>query len=70
VDLQVSVHRLLAFAAGRLALSIEAFGQVGDRLLEGLRDGREVLLVAGDQRWVGLRGVVGKVECKARQGGR
>ena len=56
VDLHVPVHRLLADAAGRLALGIEAVGQVGDRLLEALRDGREVLLVAGDQRRVGLGG--------------
>ena len=69
VDLQVPVHRLLARAAGRLALGVEAVGQVGDRLLEALRDGREVLLVAGDQRRVGLGGeVVGKVERAGSQG--
>src|SRR6202035_1072465 len=69
VDLHVPVHRLLAYAAGRLALGIEAVGQVGDRLLEALRDGREVLLVAGDQRRVGLGGeVVGKVERAGSQG--
>ncbi len=63
VDLQVPVHRLLAPAAGRLALGIEAAGQVGDRLFEALRDGIEVPLVAGDQGRVGLRGeVVGKVK--------
>ena len=56
VDLHVPVHRPLAYAAGRPALGIEAAGQVGDRLLEALRDGREVLLVAGDQRRVGLGG--------------
>ena len=60
VDLHVPVHRLLAYAAGRLALGIEAAGQVGDRLLEALRDGREVLLVAGDQRRVGLGGRGGR----------
>ena len=54
VDLHVPVHRRLADAAGRLALGIEAVGQVGDRLLQALRDGREVLLVVGDQRRVGL----------------
>jgi len=54
VDLQVSVHRLLAFAAGRPALDVEAARQLGDGLLEAVRDGREVLLVAGDQRRVGL----------------
>ena len=69
VDLQVPVHRLLADAAGRLARGVEAVGQVGDRLLEALRDGREVLLVAGDQARVGLGGeAVGKVE-RAGQGG-
>ena len=69
VDLHVPVHRLLADAAGRLALGIEAVGQVGDRLLEALRDGREVLLVAGDQRRVGLGGeVVGKVKRAGSQG--
>jgi hypothetical protein len=63
VDLQIPVHRRLADAAGRLACGIEAVGQVDDRLLEALRDGREVLLVAGDQGRVGLGGeVVGKVE--------
>ena len=63
VDLHVPVHRLLAYAAGRLALGIEAAGQIGDRLLKALRDGREVLLVAGDQRRVGLGGkAAGKVK--------
>jgi hypothetical protein len=54
VDLQVPVHRLLPDAAGRPALGIEADGQVGQPLLQALRDGREVLLVAGDcmvDRW-------------------
>ena len=69
VDLQVPVQRLLADAAGRLALGIEAVGQVGDRLLEALRDGREVLLVAADQRRVGLGGeAVGKVKRAGGQG--
>ncbi len=54
VDLHVTVHRLLANAARRLALGIQTVGQVGDRLIEALRDGREVLLVAGDQRRLGL----------------
>jgi hypothetical protein len=58
VDLQVPVHRLLAGATRCPALGIEAVGQLGDRLLEAVRDGREVLLVAGDQRRVGLRGEV------------
>jgi hypothetical protein len=69
VDLHVPVHRLLAYAAGCLALRIEAIRQVGDRLLEGLRGGREVLLVAGDQRRVGLGGeVVGQVKRAGSQG--
>ncbi len=69
VDLHVTVHRLPAYAAGRLALGIEAVGQVGDRLLEALRDDREVLLVAGDQRRVGLGGeVVGKIKGAGSQG--
>jgi hypothetical protein len=69
VDLQVPVQRRLAFSTGRLALGIEAPGQLGDRLLEALRDGREVPLVAGDQRRVGLGGeVVGKVERAGSQG--
>jgi hypothetical protein len=69
VDLDVPVHCRLAFAAGRLELGIEAVGQVGDRLLEALRDGREVLLVAGDQGRVGLGGeMVAKVECAGSQG--
>jgi hypothetical protein len=68
VDLHVPVHRLLAYAAGRLALGIEAVGQAGDRLPEALRDGREMLLVAGDQRWAGLGGeVVRKVKRAAGQ---
>jgi len=54
VNLHVPVQRFLADAARRLALGIEAVGQVCDRLLEALRDGREMLLVAGDQRRVGL----------------
>jgi len=54
VDLHVPVQRFLANAAGRLALGVEAVGQVGDRLLEALRDSREVLLVDGDQRRIGL----------------
>ena len=35
VDLQVPVQRLLPDAAGRLALGVEAVGQLGDRLLRG-----------------------------------
>jgi hypothetical protein len=69
VDLHVAIHRLLAHAAGRPARDIETVGQVGDRLLEALRDGREVLLVASDQRRVGLGGqVAGKVKRTDSQG--
>jgi hypothetical protein len=64
VDLQIPVERLLADAAGRQPLGFEAVGQVGDRLLEALRDGREVMLVDRDQRRVGLEAeAVGKVKC-------
>ncbi len=63
VDLQVPVHRRLADAAGRPPLGIEAVGQRGDRLLKARRDGRELLLVASDQRRVGLGGeAAGKVK--------
>jgi hypothetical protein len=63
VDLHVALHRLGAHAAGRLALGPEPAGQLGDGLLEALRDGREVLLVVGDQRRVGLgRQAPGKVK--------
>jgi hypothetical protein len=54
VDLHVPVHRRLADPAWRLALGIEAVRQVGDRLLETVRDGREMLLVDGYQRQIGL----------------
>jgi hypothetical protein len=56
MDLHVPIHRRLASAAGFPACGIETVGDVGDRLLEALSDGREVLLVAGDQRRVGLEG--------------
>ena len=63
MDLQVAVHRLLADATGCLALGSEPIGQVRDRLLEALRDGSEVLLVAVDQRRFGLGGeALGQVE--------
>jgi hypothetical protein len=69
VALHVPVHRRLAYAAGRPALGLQASGQVSDRLLEALRDGREVLLVTGDQRRVGLgRQAVRKVKCAGSQG--
>lgn len=69
VDLRVPVHRLPACAAGRLALGLETVGQFGDRLLEALGDGREVLIVAADQRRVGLVGeTVGKIERAGGQG--
>ena len=44
--------------AGAWRARHQAVGQVGDRLLEALRDSREVLLVAGDLRRVGLEGEV------------
>jgi len=63
VDLQVAVHGLLAGAAGLPARGVETVRQVGCRLLQSLGDGREVPLVAGDQRRVRLGGeVLGKVE--------
>src|SRR4029077_9377384 len=63
VDLHVPVQRLLADAAGCHAFGFEATGELGDRLLEAIRDGREGLVVARDQRRVGLGGeVVGKVK--------
>ena len=69
VDLDVPVHRVLADAAGRFELGIEAAGQVGDRLLEALPDGRELPLVVGDQRRVGLGGeAAGKAERAGRHG--
>jgi hypothetical protein len=63
VHLGVPVHCLLADAAGRPELGLEAAGEVGDRLLEGVRDRGEVPLVGGDQRRVGLGGeTAGKVK--------
>ena len=69
VDLHVAFHRRLAPAAGRHALGIEAIGELGDGLLEALRDGREVQLVRGDQRRVSLCAeAVGKVKHAGSQG--
>ena len=69
VDLLVPLHRHLALATGCLAHGVEAVGQVGDRLFEGFGDRREMLLVVGDQRRVGLgREMVGKVEHAGGQG--
>ena len=69
VDLHVPFHRRLALAAGRLPLRIAAIGQLGDGLLEALRNGREVQFVAFDQRRVGLGGeAVGQVEHTGGQG--
>ena len=69
VDLQVAVECLLADAAGRLALGVEAFGELGDRVREALGDGGEVLLVGGDQGRIGLGGeVVREGESAAGQG--
>ena len=70
MHLQISLQCLLAGAAGCTASGVEPTGQVGDRLLEALRDGREVLLVPADQCRVGLGGeVVGKVEGTAQHTG-
>jgi hypothetical protein len=55
----------------RLALGIRPVRQVGDRLLKALRDSREVLLVGGDQRRVGLGGeAAGRVITKTVSPGR
>jgi hypothetical protein len=68
VDLHVTVHRRLTAAAGRPALVLESFGQLGDRLLEARGDGGEVLLVRRCQRRVGLGAqAVGEGEGAARQ---
>nr|BFE70663.1 hypothetical protein GCM10020092_039640 [Actinoplanes digitatis] len=62
-DLLVPVQRPLPGAAGRPACGVEAVGQLGGQLIEALGDGREVLLVAGDQGQLGLGGqALGKVE--------
>ena len=53
VDRHVPVH-----AAGRPALGVEPLGQLRDRLLEAVRDRREVPFVAADQRRVGLASAV------------
>jgi hypothetical protein len=63
VDLEVAFQRFLPDAAGSQALGVQACGQVGDRLLEALGDGGEVLLVGSDQRRVGFGGkAVGEVK--------
>ncbi len=63
VNLQVPLQRPLAHAARRPALGIQTAREVRDRLLEALRDSREVQLVAGDQRRVGLGSeALGKVK--------
>ena len=68
-DLHVPLQRLLAHAAGRPACGIETVGQLGDRLPEALRDGREMLLVAGNQLRIGLgHEVGGEVERAGGQG--
>ena len=67
VNLQVPIQRPLPLAPRGLALGVEALRQVSDLLLQALRDGREVLLVASNQRRVGLGDkMLGKVE---RSGG-
>ncbi len=63
VDLQIPIHRPPPRTPWGLALGVEAVRQVRDLLLQALRDGGEVLLVAGDQRRVGLGDqMLGKVE--------
>ena len=72
-DLDVALQRLLAQPARRPPRDLEAVGEFGDRMLQALRDGREVLLVLGDEigsplaaRWSArsnalvLRGFVGE----------
>ena len=56
VDLHVPVHRRLPDPAGRPALGLETLRQPGDRLLQALPDRREMLLITGDQRRIGLGG--------------
>ena len=68
VDLEVAVHRLASSAAGFLACGVDPVGQVSLRLGEAPRDGREVLIVLGDQRRLRLVGVTGKVERAGGQG--
>jgi hypothetical protein len=69
VDLLVPVHRLPALATGRLARHVEPVGEIRDRLGEALGDGREVLLIAADQRRFGLGSeVLGQVERAGGQG--
>lgn len=68
VDLQVPLQHLPADAAGRPAQVVETVGQLGDRLFEALRDGREVPFVGGDQLRGGLGGqTVGQVERAGHQ---
>ncbi|GHH18962.1 hypothetical protein GCM10018780_64010 [Streptomyces lanatus] len=63
VDLAVPVHRLPAQAPRRPARGGETVGQLGDRLLQAVGDGREVPLVAGDQSRFGFGGeAFGQVE--------
>ena len=69
VDLLVAVQRGLAVAAGRPARGVEAVGQLGGRLRQGLGDRREVLRRRGDEGRVGLgRQAVRKVEGAGRLG--
>jgi hypothetical protein len=63
VDLQVPIQRRSPRALWSPALGIEAIRQVGDLLRQALRDGCQVLLVAGDQRRIGLGDkTFGKIE--------
>ena len=69
VDLLVAVQGGLSCAAGCPARGVEAVGQLGGRLRQGLGDRREVRVVAADEGRVGLgRQVVRKVEGAGRLG--
>ena len=63
MNFQVSIQRRSSLAPRGFALGIELVRQLGDLLLQALRDGRQVQLVASDHRRVGLGGkMLGKVE--------
>ena len=69
MDLQIAIHCLPPLAAGSPPLGVEAAGEVSDLLLQALRDRCEVLLVVGNERWIGLGDkMLGKVEDIAGQG--
>ena len=56
VNFQVSIQRRSSLAPRGFALGIELVRQLGDLLLQALRDGCQVQLVASDHRRVGLGG--------------